>query len=400
MTRAASTRAIVAVTLITLFPGLVFAAPDLALSMSVDVPVPGPGQPVQFTVTLNNVGADPATAVTVTDKLPAELAIPAGLAAFTSMGTYDSASGTWIVGDLAAGATAQLVIPAIVVVSAVPPCSVNVAETNHGLDTQKSNNRAVAAVRKTATDRCVDLSVSGGGNILPPCEKLRHLELQVAVTNAGPDAASNVLVDLSQTPVIAPGLRFTSAGCSGTRCTIASIAPNSTVNLQARSNDFGNKTQQALTLNFAVSSTETDYATDNNQAAASSLLTVFDTCEIDVGNLGGGTIACFIATAAYESALEPHVVALRQFRDRYLQRTAIGRAFIRFYYRHSPPLAAFIAAHSWSRAGARALLTPIVLTIVYPLRALAVVALAIVLLIAWRRRRDVDPAIRRAWARL
>ncbi len=222
----------------------------------------------------------------------------------------------------------------------------------------------------------------------------------MAVTNAGPDAASNVLVDLSQTPVIAPGLRFTSAGCSGTRCTIASIAPNSTVNLQARSNDFGNKTQQALTLNFAVSSTETDYATDNNQAAASSLLTVFDTCEIDVGNLGGGTIACFIATAAYGSALEPHVVALRQFRDRYLQRTAIGRAFIRFYYRHSPPLAAFIAAHSWSRAGARALLTPIVLTIVYPLRALAVVALAIVLLIAWRRRRDVDPAIRRAWARL
>jgi uncharacterized repeat protein (TIGR01451 family) len=386
MTRAASARSIVAVTLITLFPGLVFAAPDLALSMSVDVPVPGPGQPVQFTVTLINVGTDPATGVTVTDRLPAELAIPAGLAAFTSLGNYDPVTGAWIVGDLGPGATALLIIPAIFAVPAAPPCSVNVAETNSGLDTQKSNNRAVAAVRKTATDRCVDLSVSGGGSVLPACEKSRHLELHVEVTNAGPDAASDVIVDMNQNPAIAPGLRFTNAGCSGTRCMIASIAPNSTVNLQALSNDFGNKTQQTLTLNYAVSSTDTDYATGNNQAESSGLLTVFDTCEIDVGNVGGAA-GCFIATAAYGSALEPHVVALRQFRDRHLQRTELGRAFIRFYYRHSPPLAAFIAAHTSSRFGVRVLLTPIVLTIVYPLRALAVVALAIVLLFTWRRPR-------------
>jgi uncharacterized repeat protein (TIGR01451 family) len=384
MIRAARTRTLVAAILLTLFPGLVFAAPDLALSMSVDVPVPAPGQPVQFTVTLTNVGADPATAVTVTDKLPAELAIPTGLAAFASVGTYDPVSGAWVVGDLAAGASAQLVVPAIVVATAVPPCSVNVAETNHSLDTQQANNRAVAAVRRTATDRCVDLSVSGSGNVLPVCEKSRHLELQVEVRNAGPDAASNVLVDLSQTPVIAPGLRFTSAGCSGTRCTIASMAPGSTVSLQARSNDFRNLTQQTLKLNFAASSTETDYETDNNQATASTLLTVFDTCEID---LGGSTIQCFIATAAYGSALEPQVVVLRAFRDRYLQHTALGRAFIRFYYRHSPPLASFIAAHPWSRAGTRALLTPIVLTIAYPLRTLAVIAFAVVLLMSWRLRR-------------
>ena len=118
MIRAARTRTLVAAILLSLFPGLVFAAPDLALSMSVDVPVPAPGQPVQFTVTLTNVGADPATAVTVTDKLPAELAIPTGLAAFASVGTYDPVSGAWVVGDLAAGASAQLVIPAIAVAAA------------------------------------------------------------------------------------------------------------------------------------------------------------------------------------------------------------------------------------------------------------------------------------------
>jgi uncharacterized repeat protein (TIGR01451 family) len=388
MIRAARLRTLAAGILVTLLPGVVFAAPDLALSMSVDVPVPGPNQPVQFTVTLDNLGTDAATGVTVTDKLPAELAIPNGLAAFASTGTYDPETGAWVVGDLAAGATAQLVIPAVVVAASVPPCSVNVAETSHGLDTQTSNNRAVAAVRRNAADRCVDLSVSSRGSVLPFCQTSRHLELQVEVRNAGPDAASNVLVDISQTPAVAPGLRFTSPDCAGTRCTIASMAPGSTVSLQARSDDFRNLTEQTLTLSYAVSGTETDYATDDNQIATSSLLRVFNTCDIDPPDSGSSvSVECFIATAAYGSPLEPHVVALRHFRDRYLQHTALGRAFIRFYYRHSPPLAAFIAAHPWSRAGTRALLTPMVLTIAYPLHALAVTVFALVLLVAWRRSR-------------
>ena len=167
MNREARVRTVVAAAILCLFPGFLLAAPDLELRMSVDVPVPGPGQPVQFTVTLNNVGADPATGVMVNDKLPAELAIPAGMAAFTSTGTYAPDTGTWIVGDMAAGATAVLVLPAIVAVATQPPCSANVAETSNSLDTQRSNNRAVAAVRKSASDRCVDLAVSGGGNLVP-----------------------------------------------------------------------------------------------------------------------------------------------------------------------------------------------------------------------------------------
>ena len=240
--------------------------------MSVDIPVPGPGQPVQFTVTLNNIGTDPATGVIVNDKLPAELAIPAGMAAFTSTGTYSPDTGTWIVGDMAAGATAVLVLPAIVAAAAQPPCSANVADTSNSLDTQKSNNRAVAAVRKSANDRCVDLAVSGRGNLVPPCEKSRRLDLSVSVTNAGPDAASNVFVDLGQAPIIAPRLRFTNAGCTGTRCAIASIPAGSSVTLQALSSDFTNSTSQTLALNFAASSSDTDYATANNQATSSGVV--------------------------------------------------------------------------------------------------------------------------------
>ncbi len=54
---------------------------------------------------------------------------------------------------------------------------------------------------------------------------------------------------------------------------------------------------------------------------------------IKVSGGGGG---CFIATAAFGSYQEHHVWILRQFRDRYLLTSIPGRAFVRFYYSHSP----------------------------------------------------------------
>jgi uncharacterized repeat protein (TIGR01451 family) len=394
MNREASSRTVVAAAILGLFPRLLLAAPDLELRMSVDVPVPGPGQPAQFTVTLNNIGTDPATGVVVTDKLPAELVIPAGMAAFTSTGAYSPETGAWTVGDMAAGATAVLVLPAIVAVATQPPCIANVAETSNSLDTQRSNNRAVAAVRRSASDRCVDLAVSGRGDLVPECAKSRHLDLSVSVTNAGPDAASNVFVDLAQTPAIAPGLRFTNTGCSGTRCTIASIPAGSRVTLQALSNDFTNSAFRTLALSFAVSSGDTDYATTNNQSTSSKPVPVFDDCDLDIDFGKGAGVACFIATAAYGSPLEPHVQALRDFRDRQLQQFALGRAFIAFYYRHSPPIAGLIAAHDSLRLLARAILTPVVLAIVHPVESLVAI---ILLFAAWaslrirRFRRDHWP---------
>jgi len=75
---------------------------------------------------------------------------------------------------------------------------------------------------------------------------------------------------------------------------------------------------------------------------------------------GGGGGGCFIATAAYGSYMEPHVMVLRDFRDRVLLTNNAGRSFVELYYTHSPSVADFIAKHTSLRRVARWTLLPLV----------------------------------------
>jgi len=70
---------------------------------------------------------------------------------------------------------------------------------------------------------------------------------------------------------------------------------------------------------------------------------------------------CFIATAAYGYYSAPQVRALRAFRDRYLLTNAPGRAFVHWYYRHSPPAARYISTHTGWKAVVRIALWPAVI---------------------------------------
>ncbi len=70
--------------------------------------------------------------------------------------------------------------------------------------------------------------------------------------------------------------------------------------------------------------------------------------------------ACFIATAAYGSLLDPHVQTLRLFRDKYLMIHDSGRMLVRLYYHYSPSIAEFIADRPVLRLVARIFLLPLI----------------------------------------
>lgn len=99
------------------------------------------------------------------------------------------------------------------------------------------------------------------------------------------------------------------------------------------------------------------------------------------GGAGGG--GCFIATAAFGSYLDPHVMVLRHFRDNVLLQSELGSKFVAFYYKHSPPIADFIAQHDTLRVMMRFALTPLIFAVKYPLAAALLFALAA----AWFIRR-------------
>jgi hypothetical protein len=82
------------------------------------------------------------------------------------------------------------------------------------------------------------------------------------------------------------------------------------------------------------------------------------------GNGDGGDLdlgpSCFIATAAYGSLLHPYAKILREFRDRYLMPSKLGRKIVDLYYKYSPFAANFIAKHKALKVAVRINLLPII----------------------------------------
>lgn len=70
---------------------------------------------------------------------------------------------------------------------------------------------------------------------------------------------------------------------------------------------------------------------------------------------------CFIATAAFGSPLHPYVEILREFRDRYLLTTYIGKKVVSLYYLYSPPMAEKLTRHALLRAIVKLYLIPAII---------------------------------------
>jgi uncharacterized repeat protein (TIGR01451 family) len=377
------------------------AAADIEVGKSVNTEFPAAGEPVEFTVRVGNIGDLPAADVLLIDQLPAGLEIPAGTAAFTSVGTYDPATGEWEIGNLDPGAEAILTVPAVITDPEPPACIVNAARSSYADGDDNTNDEARAALHQAGTERCTDLDVSFGISatssiiFFPSCDLRENYDGQVTVTNHGPDAARMVAVSIAQSSSIGPVVRFSDSDCndaSSPQCLVGEIAAGETLLLDVTSDHYQSYAAFTQTLDVSASTIDTDYELSNNAPSSTADIGGFSNCDqpdfgipVDVAI----SPACFIATAAYGSPFGKHLDSLRGFRDSVLMTNAPGRALVRIYYRHSPPLADFITGRDGLRALVRGLLAPLVYTIEHPGHVLLLL-IGLLALLMLRRRGDSD----------
>ncbi len=229
---------------------------NLAVAKTVNDPTPEIGANVTFTVTVTNNGPDAAAGVTIADALPAGLTF---VSSAPSIGSYNSGTGVWTVGNLANGASATLGLVATVT---APGALTNTATASSStFDPVGGNNAASASVNARQANLAVTKSVS---NATPPINT--NVIFTVTVTNNGPDAASGVAV----ADALPAGLSLVSATPgSGTYAagmwTIGNLANGGSTTLTIVATVT---THTPVTNTATVSATTHDPVPGNNTASA------------------------------------------------------------------------------------------------------------------------------------
>jgi uncharacterized repeat protein (TIGR01451 family) len=173
-------------------------AADLAVDKAVSSSTPNVGDTVTFTITVSDLGPDPATGVQLSDVLPAGLTF---VTATPSQGTYSSASGQWTVGTVTTTTPQTLAIEARVV---SPDARTNTATISHSdqFDPVTGNNSASA----TETPQRADLAVNKAVSDATP-KVGDNVTFTVTLSDLGPDPATGVQLS----DVLPAGLTFVSA---------------------------------------------------------------------------------------------------------------------------------------------------------------------------------------------
>jgi predicted outer membrane repeat protein len=140
--------------------------------------------------------------------------------------------------------------------------------------------------------------------------------------------------------------------------------------------------------NYLDTDSDGDGHTDSAEATSGS--DPYDADSVPIDGRGG---SCFIATAVYGTPAAREVGVLSEFRDRYLLTNRAGAAFVRTYYRFSPPVARFIAVRRPLKVAVRTCLAPVVVLVKFtPIlpQILTVISLAVFLLTRKRRTNLFD----------
>jgi len=174
------------------------ASADIQVTKTVDDATPLVGANVTYTILAQNNGPDDATGVEITDALPAGVTF---VSATPSVGSYDSASGLWTIGDFANGASATLTI--VVTVESPDPV-LNTATVTHSdqFDPAPGNNSSGISLNGRQIDiavlKVVDNTAPNVGDTVT---------FTITAHNNGPDDATGVEI----TDALPAGLTYLSS---------------------------------------------------------------------------------------------------------------------------------------------------------------------------------------------
>jgi uncharacterized repeat protein (TIGR01451 family)/gliding motility-associated-like protein len=208
---------------------------NLAVVKTVNNTNPFIGDNVTFTIAASNTGPNSGTGVKVTDILPAGYTY---VSSTVSIGTFNSATGIWTIGDLANGANANLTI------------------------TAKVNATGSYANTATIIGNELDPDLSNNTSTITPSPVLIQTDLKVVKTinNATPTIGSNVIFTIAASnlgPNNATGVKVTDilpAGYTYVSATTSIGAFNNTTGIWTIG-DFANGGNAILTITAKVNAT-------------------------------------------------------------------------------------------------------------------------------------------------
>lgn len=148
---------------------------------------------------------------------------------------------------------------------------------------------------------------------------------------------------------------------------ITSYAPESPVNdTEGATRRFNITINQPVNVSWQINGTEVQTNEKVTEASYTNTSAIIGSWNVSVivNNTNGTDMQtwvwtvepspCFIATAAYGTALHEDINVLRDFRDEYLMTNPAGRTFVNIYYNMSPPLADVIRENEGLRTAVRA----------------------------------------------
>ena len=184
------------------------------VSITKDLDTAGPftaGDPIQYTLVVSNAGPDAATSVVVTDS-PTNLTI-------TDVASTSCVALPCTIASLASGASETITVMATIDSGGAFDNSATVAAME--TDPDPSDNTDGTGNGGTAAP-AADVSIVKTLDTAGPFENGQELQYTLVVSNAGPDAATNVLVADSPTSLTITGV--VSTNCGSFPCTIPAVA--------------------------------------------------------------------------------------------------------------------------------------------------------------------------------